>query len=132
MDNQKTAEYIAQKRKEKNLTQQQLAEQLFVTHKAVSKWETAKGMPDIATIPLMCDALNITPDEFFAGQDTTTLQDNTGLIISVAEKYQHMGKKISFRCFCVHPICFAELINGFIQLFLNAFNLFIHMCASCK
>ena len=109
MDSQKIAGYIAQKRKEKNLTQRQLAQMLYVTHKAVSKWETAKGLPDIATIPLLCDALGITPDEFFAGQDSTVQQENSNLIISVAEKYQSMGKK-QMLCFSAVIICMFFLV----------------------
>lgn len=111
MDNQKIAGYIAQKRKEKNLTQRQLAQMLYVTHKAVSKWETANGLPDIATIPLLCDALGITPDEFFAGQDSTVQQENSNLIISVAEKYQSMGKK-QMLCFSAVIICMFFLVSS--------------------
>ena len=45
MDNRKTGRFIAQQRKEMNLTQKQLAEKLNVTDKAISKWETGNGAP---------------------------------------------------------------------------------------
>ena len=44
----KTGKLIAERRKAKGLTQKALAEQLGVTNKAVSKWETGQGMPDIS------------------------------------------------------------------------------------
>ena len=53
MDKDKAAAFIEEKRKEKGLTQQQVAEALHVTRQAVSKWEQGETMPDI----LNCDAL---------------------------------------------------------------------------
>lgn len=111
MDNVKIASFIAAKRKEKNMTQQQLADKLHVTHKAVSKWETAKGMPDISIIPCLCEALDISPARFFAGEDTdntpTPLSDS--LIVSVAHRYQTAGKK-QMLCFTVFVVCMIFLI----------------------
>ena len=45
-----TGKFIAQKRKEKNLTQEQLAEKIGVSNKTISKWETGKCMPDYCII----------------------------------------------------------------------------------
>ena len=45
----KLADYLKQYRKENNLTQQELADKLFVSKQAVSKWETERGLPDIET-----------------------------------------------------------------------------------
>lgn len=50
MDNNKIGKYIASRRKEKNLTQQQLGDKLFVTDKAVSKWERGLSLPDITIL----------------------------------------------------------------------------------
>lgn len=58
---------IAAARKAKGLTQQQLADQLGVTNKAVSKWETNDGCPDIKTIPALCQALELSADELLTG-----------------------------------------------------------------
>ena len=58
---------IAARRKGKNLTQQQLADRLGVTNKAVSKWETNEGCPDIKLIPELCRALDMTTDELLTG-----------------------------------------------------------------
>ena len=51
--------YIAKRRKEKGLTQKDLAEKLFVTDKAVSRWERGKGYPDIVVIKPLAEALDV-------------------------------------------------------------------------
>ena len=50
MDNNKIGKYIASHRKEKKLTQQQLGDKLFVTDKAVSKWERGLSLPDVSIL----------------------------------------------------------------------------------
>ena len=56
-------QYIAEKRAEKGLTQQQLADRLHVTNKAVSKWETGRGLTDIQMLEPLSEALGVTPAE---------------------------------------------------------------------
>lgn len=68
MDHQKIGLFIAQLRKEKGLTQLQLAEQLHVTNKAVSKWENGRCLPDAALFEPLCAALGITLNELLAGE----------------------------------------------------------------
>ena len=61
--------YIARKRKEQNLTQEQLSQQLGVSNKTVSKWENGKCMPDYSIIQKLCDALHVTLPELMDGED---------------------------------------------------------------
>ena len=61
--------YIARKRREQNLTQEQLAEQLGVSNKTVSKWENGKSMPDYGIIQKLCGALHVTLPELMDGED---------------------------------------------------------------
>ena len=61
--------YIARKRREKNLTQEQLAERLGVSNKTISKWENGKCMPDYSVIEALCQALSITLSELMDGED---------------------------------------------------------------
>lgn len=63
-----TGKFIAQKRKEKNYTQEQLAEKLGVSNKTISKWETGKCMPDYSIIKSLCDELEITVAELMNGE----------------------------------------------------------------
>lgn len=60
MDTHRTGQLIAARRKELGLTQKQLAGQLNVSDRAVSKWERGAGFPDIALLEPLADALGLT------------------------------------------------------------------------
>ena len=68
MDQVKIGKFIKQKRKEKKLTQSELAEKLSVTDRAISKWENGICMPDSGIIAELCKALNITINDLFSGE----------------------------------------------------------------
>ncbi len=61
--------FIAKCRKEKKLTQAQLAERLNITDRAVSKWETGKSMPDSSIMLELCEILGITVNELLSGEE---------------------------------------------------------------
>ena len=65
-----TGKFIASCRKEKGLTQAQLAEKLNITDRAVSKWETGKCMPDYAVVKNLCEELNVSVSELMDGEET--------------------------------------------------------------
>ena len=69
MNQQATGKFIAQKRKEKNLTQEQLAGKLGVSNKTISKWETGKCMPDYSVVKSLCEELEITVAELMDGEN---------------------------------------------------------------
>lgn len=71
MDNIKIGKLIAECRKEKKLTQKELAELLGVTDKSVSKWENGICLPDVSLYKELCSLLGITLNEFFAGEKIT-------------------------------------------------------------
>ena len=60
--------FIAKCRKEKKLTQAQLAEKLNITDRAVSKWEMGKNMPDTSIMLELCEILGITVNELLSGE----------------------------------------------------------------
>ena len=62
--------YIARKRREQNLTQEQLADKLGVSNKTISKWENGKCMPDYSIIQALCEALHVSLPELMDGEDT--------------------------------------------------------------
>lgn len=68
MDNVKIGKLIAKCRKEKKLTQKELAEKLGVTDKSVSKWENGNCLPDVSLYIELCEILEITLNEFFLGE----------------------------------------------------------------
>lgn len=68
MDQVKIGKFIANLRKEKNMTQQDLGEKLGVSFKTVSKWETGRGMPDLSLFNPLCEELGITINELLSGE----------------------------------------------------------------
>ena len=68
MDPKVFGTFIAKRRKEKNMTQADLAEKLNVTDKAVSRWERGIGFPDINTIEPLASALEISVPELMKSE----------------------------------------------------------------
>lgn len=69
MDPIKTGRLIAAARRKKNLTQLQLAEQLHVTDRAVSKWERGRSFPDVGQLEPLCEALGLSLNELIRGEE---------------------------------------------------------------
>lgn len=68
MDQIKIGKFISQCRKEKKLTQTELAVKLNITDRAISKWENGLCLPDSGTMPALCEILNITINDLFSGE----------------------------------------------------------------
>ena len=71
MDQLKIGRFIAECRKNANLTQMQLAEKLNITDRAVSKWETGRALPDSSIMLELCDILNISVNDLLSGEVVT-------------------------------------------------------------
>ena len=71
MDSYVTGATIKQLRENKKLTQSELAEKIGVSSKTISKWETAKGLPDITLLEPLAQALGISVIELFSGRPIT-------------------------------------------------------------
>jgi len=69
MNQIKIGKFIARKRREKNITQEQLGEKLGISHKSVSKWETGMCMPDYSLIELLCQELGVSISELLDGDE---------------------------------------------------------------
>lgn len=69
MDLIKIGKYISDKRKALGLTQRQLAEKVGMSDKSVSKWERGVCLPDVSIYAELCSALDISVNEFLAGED---------------------------------------------------------------
>lgn len=69
VDSKKIGQLILTRRKAMGCTQQQLAELLGVTNKAVSKWETGEGLPDISLFPVLAEVLGVPVDRLLQGSD---------------------------------------------------------------
>ena len=69
MDKYVTGTVIRKLRERQKMTQEELADKLHVSSKAVSKWETSQGLPDISLLEPLAKALNISVIELFSGED---------------------------------------------------------------
>ena len=89
MDAAATGRFIAELRKQKGYTQKDLAEQLAVTDKAVSRWETGKGLPDTSLLKPLSELLGVSVGELLAGErmEAEAVKEQTDRIILDALKY---------------------------------------------
>lgn len=71
MDAKLTGELIARKRKELGLSQAELAEQIHVTDKAISRWETGRGMPAVESLEPLAQVLGLSVSELLSGRELT-------------------------------------------------------------
>lgn len=91
MNQSSIGKFISQKRKEQNMTQEQLAEKLGVSNKTVSKWECGKCMPDYSIVKPLCQELGITVSELMDGEDKGTHNDE--LLLNMLERIQALEKQ---------------------------------------
>ena len=68
MNQEKTGKFIAELRKENNMTQIELANKLGITDRAVSKWENGRGLPDVSLFEPLCKEFNISVNELLKGE----------------------------------------------------------------
>ncbi len=71
MNSEKIGSFIAELRKQKKMTQKELAKKLGVTDKAISRWETGRGYPDIEILPDLANVLSISINELLNGEIQT-------------------------------------------------------------
>ena len=76
MNQEKIGKFISECRREKKITQEQLAVQLGVTSKSISKWETGHCLPDASKYKPLCEILGITVNEFFSGERLSSESEN--------------------------------------------------------
>ena len=97
MDLIKIGKFIASNRKEKNLTQQELAEKLFITDRAVSKWERGLSLPDADKMLELCNILNINVNELLNGEniDMKNYEKKTEeLLLEMAKQEERKNKQL--------------------------------------
>lgn len=95
MNLEKIGRFVSQCRKEQGLTQEQLAEKLHITNKAISKWETGKGMPDSSIMLELCRILKISVNELLSGEKNQEEGSANEVIIDSIEISEKQRKKMS-------------------------------------
>ena len=95
MDLNKISNFIKTKRKELGITQNELAEKLFVTEKAISRWETGRGTPDISLLLPLSKELNIDVSELLNGEENKKNKNDVEQLIKYNEITK--SKKYNFQ-----------------------------------
>ena len=93
MDSSKTGTLIAAARKEKNMTQRELAEALHVSDRAVSKWERGVGFPDVSLLEPLADALGLSVTELLRGERQASAKGEADVRYAIKE----VGSKLRQR-----------------------------------
>lgn len=116
MNQEKIGKFILECRKNKKLTQAELAEKLGVTDKSIGNWENGRNMPDLSLFKPLCDVLGITINEFLSGEH-------------IKEKYQEKFEEniINTIDYSTKKINLIRNNLGFILLFLGIFISFTAM-----
>ena len=115
MNQIKIGKFIAECRKQKNLTQMQLAEKLGITDKAVSKWERGIAMPDSSIMLEFCDILGISVNELLSGEKINmenNNQKNEQLLLDMAKELEQKNKTVWKSMWVIMIISMTALFSG--------------------
>ena len=93
MDQNKSGKFIAKLRKDKKLTQEQLAEKMGVSINAVSKWERGLSFPDVSLLKKLCNELGISVEELINGEEDKSEEAKERAIINVVKSKNKEKKK---------------------------------------
>lgn len=111
MDQQKIGGFIASNRKSRGLTQAELAEQLGVTNKAVSKWETGRCLPDAELFQPLCALLGITVNELLTGEAIPPEQAAEKAEETIVSLAGHQQRTVHWRRLIRYAAFAAALVN---------------------
>ncbi len=115
MNQIKIGRFIAECRKQNNLTQMQLAEKLGITDKAISKWERGIAMPDSSIMLELCDILGISVNELLSGEKINmenNNQKNEQLLLDMAKELEKKNKTIWNAMWTIMTVSIIGLIGG--------------------
>ena len=115
MNQIKIGKFIADCRKQVNLTQMQLAEKLGITDKAVSKWERGIAMPDTSIMLELCDILHISVNELLCGEKISmenNNQKNEELMLAMAKELEQKSKTVWTSMWAIMIVSMTALLAG--------------------
>jgi len=118
LNQKKTGEFLKSLRKEKALTQEQLAEKFYVSARTVSRWETGSNMPDLSVLVQLADFYGVDIREIIDGERKSEKMDTEtkDTLMKVAEYTAEEKKKLKKRM--------ADMLLGTLLLLLFSFILF--------
>lgn len=116
MNQEKIGKFIAQCRKKKNMTQQELAEKLGVSDRTIGNWENGRNMPDLSLFKPLCSELDISLNDLMSGEKVKENEYQEKLEENIINTINYTNKKI-------------ENKNNFIGLMLIVFGVLISITA---
>ncbi len=116
MNQEKIGKFIAECRKNKNMTQQELAGKLGVSDRTVGNWENGRNMPDLSLFKPLCNELNISLNDLLSGEKVTENEYQEKLEENIINTIDYTNKKLENR-------------NNFIGLILITFGVLISITA---
>lgn len=117
MNQLKIGKFIAERRKNANLTQMQLAEKLDITDKAISKWERGITIPDASIMVELCDILKISVNELLSGEKIdmeNNNEKNEQLLLDLTEEIERKNKTIWTAMWIVMIVSIVGLLAGLV------------------
>lgn len=132
MNCEKTGKFIAKLRGELGLTQKELADRIGVTDKAVSKWETGRGFPDVGVLEILSKELGVSLTELMNGErldpnnpeEVSTQADSA--VLETLRYVRQMSRKtigvimiIIGACLCLAPLVMSGAGSSFLFLILG-------------
>ncbi|MCI8639245.1 MAG: helix-turn-helix transcriptional regulator [Coprococcus sp.] len=117
MDQRKTGKFLKELRKEKNLTQEQLAEMLGVSNRSVSRWENGVNMPDFDLVIEIVNYFDVTIEEFLDGERKMEMDKKTEETLLKVADYENNEKMKFSRRLC--RIFIAALIAFIVYMVID-------------
>ncbi len=125
--------FIQKKRKERNLTQEQLAEKLGVSNKTVSKWECGKAIPDYSLVENLCKILKISTADLFNGEESS--QFNETQMLEMLKRLQFLENQKNLiiglfligsglTCYCISHFFGGSTVKDFISGVFSGLSIF--------
>ncbi len=124
MDKEKFGAFVAQLRRERGLTQKDLADMLYISNKAVSKWETGISIPDVGLLMPLAEALGVTVTELLTAQrqdrpmDTEQVEDVVKKAITYSDDMPRRTKQDCLRRGLVYGMCLVLALAQLAALYL--------------
>ena len=121
MNVKKVGEFIKQKRKEKKLTQKELAEKLSITDRAISKWERGICCPDISILKELSSILEVSVNELLAGEEIEKLEKEKtdDVLVDSVKQYTSVEKKKNKKLLIFTIILFVLYIGLVFAMYLT-------------
>lgn len=116
MNQEKIGKFIAECRRKKNMTQQELAEKLGVSDRTIGNWENGRNMPDLSLFKPLCDELDISLNDLMSGEVVKSKEYQEKLEENIINTISYTNKKL-------------ENKNNIISLLLIIFGVLISLSA---